>query len=99
MEDPVTNAMMNSAPAVEAPPDFGTFSGEPFYLTDAHVLFCCVIMISAVLVPIAGALLSAVARALSRRVSIRGSSCRRYFLRVFEFCMEHALHPCNAHGQ
>ena len=82
MEDPATYAMDNT-PVVEQPPDFGPYSGEPFFLTDAHVLFCCVIMMSAVLVPIVGSLLTAVARALSRRVCIR---CLRHDSAVKRHC-------------
>lgn len=58
MEDPVQDET--------APPDFTNYEGsEPFFITDAHILCCAFVLLSALLVPIATKVLTAAARRLS----------------------------------
>ena len=64
--------MDDPAPTLDEPPDFGAYEGqEAFYISDAHILTFALIAASAVLVPIASALLSVVARRLSRPRCVR----------------------------
>ena len=51
-----------------APPDFSSYEGsDPFFITDAHIMCCAFVVLSALLVPIAAKVLTAAARRLSYR--------------------------------